>query len=147
MHARITRALRVPALLLVSLASLPLVACSSGSGGATSGEVDEGNPINHEVSAADIASAKSTAPIAGDRATLYVNGLGCPLCASNIDRQLERVKGVDTVAVDLSVGKVDIAFKPGAERPSPARLGEAVEDAGFTLVKVETGAAAVGGAR
>lgn len=144
MHARISRALRAPALLFASITSLSLVACSSGSGAAAADEASEENRINHEVSAADIASARSTAPIAGDSAVLYVNGLGCPLCASNIGRQLERVKGVDTVNVDLSDGKVDLRFRPGGERPSPAALGEAVEDAGFTLVKVEPNA---GGAR
>ena len=65
-----------------------------------------------------------------------MNGLGCPLCATNIDRQLERLPGVSGVQVDLSVGKVTLAFE-GQERPSPHQISEAVEDAGFTLVKVE----------
>lgn len=142
MHAYMPRACRAPVLLLSVLASGSLVACSSGgssgvSGGAAPAMASDETAIDHDVSAADLASARSTAPIAGDSAVLYVNGLGCPLCASNIGRQLERIQGVDTVKVDLSDGKVDLRFKPGGERPSPAALGEAVEDAGFTLVKVE----------
>ncbi len=110
-------------------------ACSSAPSN-TSPEYEE-NFINHEVSQADIEAAKSPEPIAADRVVLWVNGLGCPLCASNIDRQLERVRGVESVKVDLSVGKVTLGLSSKGSHPSPARLGEAVEDAGFTLVKVE----------
>lgn len=154
-----SRTLRAAVVATVSIGSITaFVGCagsgskpatsSSGSASAASQKPDMGDPIEHEVSAADRAAAKSDAPIAGAGAVLYVNGLGCPLCASNIDKQLTRVQGVDRVKVDLSQGKVDVGFAPGAAHPSPAALGEAVEDAGFTLVKVEAaGAAASGGAR
>lgn len=152
-----SRMLRAAIFATVSIASITAVVGCAGSGSkpASSGSdstaskmPDMGDPIEHEVSAADRAAAKSDAPIAGAGAVLYVNGLGCPLCASNIDKQLTRVKGVDRVKVDLSQGKVDVGFAPGAAHPSPAALGDAVEDAGFTLVKVEAaGAAAPGGAR
>lgn len=154
-----SRTLRAAIVATVSIASITaFVGCagsgstpstsSSGSGSTASKMPDMGDPIEHEVSAADRAAAKSAAPIAGPGAVLYVNGLGCPLCASNIDKQLARVDGVNKVKVDLSLGRVDVAFTPGAAHPSPAALGEAVEDAGFTLVKVEAaGAPAPGGAR
>lgn len=110
--------------------------CSSGNPN-TAAEYEK-NPIVHQVSEADVAAARSKEAIAGDSVVLWVNGLGCPLCASNIDKQLVRVKGVKSVAVDLGQGRVSLELKPGEPHPSPARLGEAVEDAGFTLVKVET---------
>jgi copper chaperone CopZ len=119
---------------LVASAAL-LAGCAGGSGSAV--VAPEENPVNHESTPQDLAFTASTAPLASDSVVLWVNGLGCPLCATNIDKQLERVKGVEKVAVDLGQGKVTLGLKPGAAHPSPARLKEAVEDAGFTLVKVD----------
>jgi copper chaperone CopZ len=92
--------------------------------------------VTHQATAAERAAAHSRDPLTGDTAVLYVNGLGCPLCATNIDKQLMRLPGVSGVQVDLSDGKVTLAMG-GKERPSPHQISEAVEDAGFTLVKVE----------
>ena len=108
-------------------------------GGCTAGGMREEDRITHTVTQADIDLAKSTQPLGTTAAVLWVNGLGCPLCASNIDRQLKRVDGVTSIIVDLSRGKVTLGLLPG-KQPSPARLGAAVEDAGFTLVKIEPGA-------
>lgn len=121
---------------LATPVSLILSACASNNPGAASASMEE-HAVNHQATAADLAALKSKEPIPGAGAVLWVNGLGCPLCASNIDKQLERVRGVSTVRVDLSSGMVTLALKPGAPHPSPARLTDAVADAGFTLVKVE----------
>lgn len=99
-------------------------------------EYEEGAVI-HEVTAADKAALASKTPLESSAATLYVNGLGCPLCATNVDLQLKRVSGVSNMTVDLSTGKVDIAMA-GPVKPSPKRLADAIADAGFTLVKIET---------
>ncbi|MGQ0628575.1 MAG: heavy-metal-associated domain-containing protein [Phycisphaerales bacterium] len=128
---------RAHAVAALTFSTLLLVGCATPGNHPGEETVYEENPINHTVSPEDIAGAKSTAPVLANAVTLYVNGLGCPLCASNIDRQLVRVKGVKAVAVDLSVGKVTLGLEPGQPHPSPARLGDAVEDAGFTLVKIE----------
>lgn len=114
-----------------------LVGCAGSGDQAGGAAAMEENAISHVVSAEDRAAARSSVALASDSVVLWVNGLGCPLCASNIDKQLIRVKGVSKVDVDLGHGKVTLALDPGAAHPSPARLGEAVEDAGFTLVKVE----------
>jgi len=132
---------RFASFLSVAATALLLSGCASNRPSNMSPEYEE-NVINHTVSEADMAAAKSKKAIEADTITLWVNGLGCPLCASNIDRQLERVPGVQTVAVDLSVGKVTLGLIGGAPHPSPWTLGEAVEDAGFTLVKVEQAGAA-----
>lgn len=113
------------------------VVSMSGCEGGGSRKASMENPIVHHVSEADMAYAKSNSPIESGSAVLWVNGLGCPLCATNIDHQIARVKGVSKVNVDLSAGKVDVGFDSGSEHPSPASLGEAVEEAGFTLVKIE----------
>ena len=114
-----------------------LVSFGCASSGGNQPEYEE-KPIVHQVSESDIAMTKSDQAILGSNATLWVNGMGCPLCASNLDIQLKRLKGVGEVAVDLSIGVVTVDLKPGVSHPSPARLGEAVEDAGFTLVKIQT---------
>jgi len=125
--------LRSSILSLLIAAPLFLASCA---GSTDVGHAEE-NPVNYTPTAADLERVKSDAPVAGSHAVLYVNGLGCPLCASNIDQQLLRVRGVDKVKTDLSVGRVTVDLVTG-KQPSPALLAAAVEDAGFTLVKIET---------
>lgn len=104
---------------------------ASSDAAASSPVSDAGRPAVVEARA-----LSSELPLEGDRATLLVQGLSCPLCATNIDKMLAREPGVDGVRVDLSTGRVQIGLK-GASRPSPSRLGEVVDKAGFTLVGIE----------
>jgi copper chaperone CopZ len=125
-----------------TVAAMMMVAGGCVSSGAKGSAADatpesEENAVVHHVSDADVAATMSTQPLTGSMATLYVNGLGCPLCATNIDLQLKRVNGVEVTKVDLSTGKVDLAMI-GPSKPSPKRLHDAVADAGFTLVKIES---------
>lgn len=92
--------------------------------------------IEYDITDADRKALESTAPMKSASAALVVNGLGCPQCASNVDVQLVRLKGVDHANVDLSTGVVTITMS-GEKRPSPKDLREAVLDAGFTLVRVQ----------
>lgn len=123
------------ALTLAGCASSPSAPAAPTSQHAAMSPADESG-IVHQASDADVAKTHSTAPIAADKAELYVNGLGCPLCASNIDKVLTQVPGVISADVDLAQGTVLVAFA-GPQHPSPHRLSEAVADAGFTLVKVQ----------
>ncbi len=77
----------------------------------------------------------STQPIEADAVTLAVKGLSCPQCASNIDRTLKRIDGVRFIEVDLAAGEVNLALG-GKMRPSPARLSQAVAEAGFSIDSV-----------
>lgn len=70
-------------------------------------------------------------PITGERATLLVYGMGCPLCANNIDKELLTVPGVSKAEVDMGKGTVRLELS-GAARPTPKQLAEAVDHAGFT---------------
>ncbi len=89
--------------------------------------------------AADGVEVVSTTPIESQTATLVVHGMGCPLCASNVDLQLARVKGVEKVSVDMSSGRVEVALAEAPKsRPSRAALTQAIKDSGFTLVRIET---------
>src|SRR4051794_34260547 len=78
-------------------------------------------------------SATTATPLPGDSATLTVFGMGCPMCAKNIDRQLLHVRGVEKVDVDLGDGAVAVKFAPGAH-PDREQIVAAVEASGFTLV-------------
>lgn len=133
-------AARTATAMMVAALAMSMGGCvSSGAKGSAADATPESqeNAIVHQVSDADVAATLSTQPLTGSMATLYVNGLGCPLCATNIDLQLKRVKGVEVTKVDLSTGKVDLAMV-GPSKPSPKRLHDAVADAGFTLVKIES---------
>ncbi|MDX2114727.1 MAG: heavy metal-associated domain-containing protein [Planctomycetota bacterium] len=137
------RALRASLpLIAASAALLSLAACASSTGPAAADSANAAQPayeegaIVHTVSEADLAYARSTDPITANHAVLWVNGLGCPQCASNIDLQLDRITGVQNIKVDLSTGRVNVDLF-GVARPSPARLAQAVDRAGFTLVKIE----------
>lgn len=93
--------------------------------------------VVHAATAEEVAATHSTTPITANTAMLYVNGLGCPLCATSIDKQLERLSGVDKIDTDLSTGIVTISLS-GTKRPSPHELSEATKDAGLTLAKIQT---------
>jgi copper chaperone CopZ len=83
-----------------------------------------------------------TQPIAAESATLEVHGMGCPLCAENVGRSLEKVPGVADAEVDLAAGKWAVDFEPD-HAVAEADLQRAIKDAGFTLVSIEPRAAGV----
>lgn len=103
-------------------------------------KVEQGGEMvwQHAPTEADTAGLMDKKPIDTRWATLYVNGLGCPQCASNIDLTLAKVPGVSWMYVDLGHGVVQMQLAQGGERPSPYTLKNKVTDAGFTLVKIRT---------
>lgn len=116
----------------IALISVTVLAGCAGANAAA----PEKNAVVHHVSAEDVAYTKSKVPVVGNGALLYIQGLGCPQCVTNIEPQLKRIKAVDTIKVDLGAGTAALTFKPDLPRPSPERLREAVADGGLTLVKV-----------
>ncbi len=67
---------------------------------------------------------------------LYVDGLACPFCAYGIEKELTGLDGVEKVEVDINKGVVVVTAAEGARIPE-ASLRQAVDNAGFTLRKVE----------
>jgi copper chaperone CopZ len=67
--------------------------------------------------------------------TLVVQGLSCPLCAHNLDKQLLGTAGIVGANVNLSDGTVLVRFRKD-QRPSRERLDKVVANAGFTLINV-----------
>lgn len=102
----------------------------SASGGGEASTVDQSR-------AAASPNDFSTDPIQGDRATLLVYGMSCPLCATNVDQQLLTLPGVSTVNVDLSNGWVTVLLKDGAARPSKRDLARAIVESGMTIVDIQ----------
>lgn len=98
--------------------------CASGASG--SAAMDEGVPVETGALASDASSV-----------LLVVEGLSCPMCASNIDKELAQVPGVTNVSVDLNSGTVTVALA-AAPRPSAADFEKAVYDSGFTLKRIAT---------
>lgn len=74
--------------------------------------------------------------IRADQVMLTVEGLSCPLCATNVDRQLARLPGVSKATINLGDGTVLIDVKPG-ESVSQSALRHAIDEAGYTLVRVD----------
>lgn len=78
---------------------------------------------------------ESSEPITADSVTLIVHGMGCPLCANNVDRQLLALNGVRSVNANLGSGEVK-AVLWGPVRPTPRELARAIRDSGFTLREI-----------
>ena len=75
------------------------------------------------------------AAIASPQITLTVMGLSCPQCSGNVERQLKRIPAISTIAIDLGVGVVKIRLNP-SQSVTRRALAKAIDDAGYTLVKV-----------
>lgn len=112
-------------------AALAVLLASHLPGCATGGATADGSSSWHAL------SAYGDEPIAGDAAVLWLKGMSCPLCATNVDKQLKRLEGVKSAAIDLGNGTVTLRLE-GSTRPSPRRLAEAVRESGFTLEKIES---------
>ncbi|GAB4515266.1 MAG: hypothetical protein Tsb0013_19770 [Phycisphaerales bacterium] len=115
--------MRTPIILSTVLAAALLTGCAS-------------------TSSTSSASSKTydITPIAADNVTMRVNGMSCPKCANNIERQLTSLAGVESVDIDLGSGIVGVGFTKGAAHPSAAQLAQAIDNTGFTLVSIDTGA-------
>ena len=75
------------------------------------------------------------APDGADIAVITAGGMGCPLCASSAEKQLERIDGVKDIVIDLGTGELLVTVDP-ASRPSAEQLARAVTDGGFTVESV-----------
>ncbi len=77
--------------------------------------------------------------LAGHRkVVLVVHGLSCPLCSTNLDRQLLRIEGVEEVEIDLGSGEVRVMLAEDHAVAADA-LDRGVSAAGFTLRALRTG--------
>ncbi|WP_221435472.1 heavy-metal-associated domain-containing protein [Algisphaera agarilytica] len=69
-------------------------------------------------------------------ATIDAKGMSCPLCASNIDRRMQKLDGVSWTKIDLGKGQVIVGLEDDTPAPSADELFQAVNDAGYTAGEV-----------
>lgn len=69
-------------------------------------------------------------------AVFTVHGMGCPQCANNVDSQLMKVPGVESVSIDMGSGRVLAKLTP-SNHPTRDQLAKAIDQTGFTLVKID----------
>ena len=69
-------------------------------------------------------------------ATIDAKGMSCPLCASNIDRRMQKLDGVSWTKSDLGKGQVSVGLDEDTPAPSADELFQAVNDAGYTAGEV-----------
>mgnify|MGYP000968878747 FL=1 len=65
--------------------------------------------------------------------TLGVSGMTCSACAANIERVLKRKAGVDSVVVNLELGRAKVGFDPSLI--STKEIEEAIESIGYKVEK------------
>lgn len=65
---------------------------------------------------------------------LSISGMTCGHCVASVTEELKEVGGVQDVRVDLVAGGVSTAVVTSAEPIDSKLLGEAVAEAGYTVV-------------
>ena len=66
--------------------------------------------------------------------TVNISGMTCGHCVASVMEELQALKGVQDVAVTLNKGGISVATIVSAGEISPADIGEAVAEAGYTVV-------------
>ncbi len=61
-----------------------------------------------------------------------VDGLACPFCAYGVEKQLQKLDGVQSVKVDIAKGNVVVTMKDN-QRLQRKHAEQAVKKAGFSL--------------
>ena len=67
---------------------------------------------------------------------IIVDGLECESCASEVDRQLREIEGVDSVDIILELKGVNVRMAEGYEL-TDAQVQKILDDAGVTLDHIE----------
>lgn len=87
------------------------------------------------------AATGGDAEVRVDTAAIHVLGMACPLCVTNVDKQLMGVPGVLDVSVNLGTGEVRARLSP-ENPPTREQLARAVERSGLTVDRIEMPSAA-----
>lgn len=75
------------------------------------------------------------------RYELSVDGLACPYCAYGIEKKILALKGVESDSLDIKLNEGLVVFNADTDKQiSEDSLKELVNDAGFTLRRLETSA-------
>ncbi|WP_309081525.1 heavy-metal-associated domain-containing protein [Zhihengliuella sp.] len=66
--------------------------------------------------------------------TVDIAGMTCGHCVASVTEEIESIAGVESVDIDLNAGGVSTARITSARELTEAQVGEAVAEAGYTLV-------------
>jgi len=69
--------------------------------------------------------------VTSPKITIQVDGLSCPFCAYGLEKNLKKVKGIESVDIDMKTGKATVIIKSDMSVDDQA-LRQAVKKAGFT---------------
>ena len=69
--------------------------------------------------------------IKSEKAIIQVDGLSCPFCAYGLEKNLKKVKGIESVDIDMKTGKATVIIQSDMHVDNQA-LRQAVKKAGFT---------------
>ncbi len=67
---------------------------------------------------------------------ISVDGMSCPFCAYGLEKKLKKVRGIESVTIDLNEGEAVVIAKSGATIKEES-LRKAVKEAGFTVSSLE----------
>ena len=88
-------------------------------------------------SLADIAPQATTDSFIAERtATMWVKGMTCPFCASNLETYMAKIDGLEKIDADLATGRVLVQIA-SFEDDTESVLRKAVEDSGFSVDRIE----------
>lgn len=68
--------------------------------------------------------------------SIGVDGLACPFCVYGIEKQLQKLDGVEQVKTDIKLGRVVVTVQDG-KTLDKAQVEQAVKKAGFSLRSFE----------
>ena len=66
--------------------------------------------------------------------TISIDGMTCSHCVDAVTEELKALDGVQTVSIQLNKGGISTATVSSEGRLDPAQVGEAVAEAGYTVV-------------
>ncbi|MCH8261176.1 MAG: cation transporter [Planctomycetes bacterium] len=84
----------------------------------------------------DLAAVDDEAMPTGPVATMWIKGMACPFCATNLEGQLEKIEGIKKIIIDLGTGKVVMVLDSTTPATKEA-MAKAVDNSGFTLDRIE----------
>ena len=120
---------------IASLLMTTVLGCASTNNAPSSPTVSDSHEhldYDHDMDHSDLPEFQPAA----DTRVMTVYGMSCPLCATNVDKQLLRVPGVEKVDVNLADGKIQVKIDE-QNAPTDERLKDAVVESGFTFKSIE----------
>jgi copper chaperone CopZ len=69
-------------------------------------------------------------------AVIWVKGLGCPLCAQEVKKELWAVPGVGQIDINYEAESATVAFS-SSRAPTRGQLEAAIQKTGYPLTKIE----------